>query len=274
MNAGTTKRMSAGLPVILAVVVLWSGWLTPVQIESRIDPEIAESILHNTVQLRLFAQVQVNNQSDRGYQSYVMAQGLGSLVVWHGGTVIVTHNHWGTILSEAEYVQIMDAKGYLLYRLGMVDFLRLIIYRDPGTLVLAAPAGITSDIRLARADSTSVGDLVTLVHQAADNPDHVEVLQAQVARSKNYKGQSVYMLKLANGAQIIPGDSGGGIWLDGKLVGNIWASYLNLFKLPFSPNTSLFAPLPTILLAGVLDDEVGSLVQPSYNGPSHVALAK
>jgi hypothetical protein len=30
------------------------------------------------------------------------------------------------------------------------------------------------------------------------------------------------MLRRVNGKAIEPGDSGGGIWLDGRLVGNMW----------------------------------------------------
>jgi hypothetical protein len=38
-----------------------------------------------------------------------------------------------------------------------------------------------------------------------------------------YQGLPVYKLRSLNGQYIQPGDSGGGVWQDGVLVGNNWA---------------------------------------------------
>jgi hypothetical protein len=35
---------------------------------------------------------------------------------------------------------------------------------------------------------------------------------------------SAFRLQSLDGTVLLPGDSGGGVWLDGKLVGNMWLS--------------------------------------------------
>jgi len=245
MNTSKIKWMVAVLMEIIGLVVNCFVFTPSSQPVGPIEPDVAKGILHNTVQIRLFAPLRECEQSGCGSQGYVMAQGLGSVVIWQGATLIVTHNHWGEMLADAEYIRILDAQGNQLRELGMEEFSNLILYRDPGTLVFAAPAGLPAAASLDKHIQVQIGDVVTLVHQAADDPDRVELLQARVVRNKNYKGQPVFKLALAGEGQIIPGDSGGGIWLNGALVGNMWSSYINTIKFPFSAEISLAAPLPS-----------------------------
>ncbi len=71
---------------------------------------------------------------------------------------------------------------------------------------------------------------------------------------KDYKNQPVYKLALLDGGAIDLGDSGSGIWVDGKLAGNMWAAYLSTIQLPFSGETSLAAPLPSLDLQNGEDE--------------------
>ncbi len=274
MNTKTIRWMAAGLPGILALVVFCSGFLSPSQVVAAIEPEIAQTILNNTLQIRLFDPVAIDGQANASNKAYVMAQGLGSLVSWQGASVIVTHNHWGEMLASAEYAHILDAQGNLLLKLGMAEFKNLVLYSDPGTLVLAAPAGLPAAITVDEEVAPAAGDVVTLVHQSTTDPNQLDLLQAQVVKSHNYKGQIVYKLALVDDGQIIPGDSGGGIWLNGQLVGNMWASYFETVRLPFSAETSLAAPLPYFQFADTNNSESVSLVEPSSNGPSDLATAE
>ncbi len=274
MNTRTIRWVAAGLAGMLTLVVLCSGFLSPSQVVEAVDPEIAQAILEYTFQIRLFAPLPVEGQADASNQAYVMAQGLGSLVSWQGANVIVTHNHWGGMLASAEYAHILDAQGNLLLKLGMAEFKDLVLYTDPGTLVLAAPAGLPAAITIDEEVAPAAGDVVILVHQSTTDPNQLDLLQAQVVKHQEYKGQLVYKLALVDDGQIIPGDSGGGIWLNGQLVGNMWASYFETVRLPFSAETSLAASLPYFQSADTNNSESVSLVEPSPNGPSDLATAE
>jgi hypothetical protein len=142
-------------------------------------------------------------------------------------------------------VTIHDAFNSLLVKLTLNEFTSLICYSDPGTLILAAPSGL-SVTAANHGDDMIIesGDILNIVRQDPANPDQVEVVQARMLRMKDYKGQPVIKLALLDKVEIIPGDSGGGNWHQGELVGNTWASFINTIKLPNSPETSLAAPLP------------------------------
>jgi hypothetical protein len=247
MNTRTLKWMSAGIIGLVMVQVLGSVRLTKAEEVNPIDPIAEEYILDSTVQIKLFAPLPANEvgQTDYAIKSYVMAKGLGTMVDLQGEIVIVTHNHWGDMLKDAEYVTIHDADGNQLIKLGMSNFTDLIRYSDPGTLVVDAPAGLPSNAAKVSEDTTmQPGEIIYVARQDLVNPDQVEVIQARMLRMRDYKGQSVYKLVILDNGVIVPGDSGGGNWSNGKLVGNTWASFLNTIKFPNSPETSLAAPLP------------------------------
>lgn len=249
MNTKTFKWMAAGLIGLVMVQVFSSIRPTKAQPVTPIDPTTEEYILNRTLQIRLFAPLQTaENESsapDNGNKSYVMAQGLGTLVRWQGEKVIVTHNHWGEMLQAAEYVTIHDAHGMRLLKVALNEFTSLVRYSDPGTLVLDVPAGLPAEAANLGEDAPVVsGDILNVVRQDPHNPNQLIVAQARMLRIKDYKGQPVYKLAILDNTVIIPGDSGGGNWLNGKLVGNTWASYIDTLKLPNAPETSLVAPLP------------------------------
>ena len=249
MNTKNIKWMAAGLAGLVLTQVFSSVGNTKAQPVTPIDPIAEEHILNTTLQIKLFAplpDVETGaGQSDSESKSYVMAKGLGTLVRWQGERVIMTHNHWGAMLKDAEYVTIHDADNKLLVKLALNEFTSLIRYSGPGTLILAAPSGLPAAAADLGNDMTMVsGDILNVVRQDPHNSDQVEVVQARMIRMKDYKGQSVIKLAILDEVEIIPGDSGGGNWHEGKLVGNTWASFINTIKLPNSPETSLAAPLP------------------------------
>ena len=274
MNTKGIKWMVAALIASLIVLGYCSMTAKAGRPVDPINPSIASQILNSTVQIRLFTPIEDAGISD-GQAVYVMSQGLGSLVEWQGVSVIVSHNHWGEMMDEAEYAQIMDANGDLICKLGLEALNNLILYSDPGTLILAAPAGLSATSTIADQNTTILADdVVTLVHQDPENIDRLVLLQARVVKLQDYKGQPVYKLALIDDIQIISGDSGGGIWSENVLVGNMWASYFDTIKLPFAAETSLAAPLPSIQLAMGDITAAVSLLQPSIDGPSDLAIAK
>ena len=240
---------------ILTLQVFVPALIAKSQPAHTFDPAIAAQILNSTVQISMYAPLPNEpldgGQADGAHKSYVMANGFGSMVLWKGEAVIVTHNHWGEMLQDAEYVKIHDAYGNFLLKLERDEFTSLIRYSDPGTLVLDVPDGLTATSAELGEDLNMVrDDIVTLVRQRPDDPGQVEVLQGRVLRMKNYKGLAVIKLAILDDAMLVPGDSGGGIWLNGKLVGNTWASFINTIKLPLSADTSLAAPLPMAYFQG------------------------
>ena len=69
------------------------------------------------------------------------------------------------------------------------------------------------------------GAVVQVAHRAAGNREVVDVLDAEVVSVDPYEGLPVFRLRTPDGQPMLPGDSGGGVWLDGKLVGNLWATF-------------------------------------------------
>ena len=61
-----------------------------------------------------------------------------------------------------------------------------------------------------------------------ENParEMATILQAVIEEIITYKGLPAYRLRSLDGQPIQPGDSGGGIWFNGVLVGNNWVTLM------------------------------------------------
>ena len=100
----------------------------------------------------------------------------------------------------------------------------LIVFSNSGTLVLKAPESLGgSPAALGSTQDLSTGQPVLIAHQ--NNEDHSKVkLASGLIRSEDTFDQApVLLLDVAN-ELFIKGDSGGGVWIDDKLVGNLWAN--------------------------------------------------
>ncbi|MBN1147775.1 MAG: hypothetical protein JXA78_11010 [Anaerolineales bacterium] len=49
------------------------------------------------------------------------------------------------------------------------------------------------------------------------------MIEAEVKSAEIFEGRDAWLLATLNGDSLVQGDSGGGVWLEGKLVGNLWA---------------------------------------------------
>jgi hypothetical protein len=156
----------------------------------------------------------------------VSARGLGTVAANPGGVVVITHDHWGDLLDTAMVARFSDAHGRPLVELTGREFRRAILYRDGGTLMLRAPAGLATEVA-AFGDGEPVGPGVTvqILHRRAGRDHAIEVVDA-VVESIAWKERPVYTLRSVDGQSILPGDSGGGIWLDGRLQGNMWTTVM------------------------------------------------
>ena len=191
------------------------------------DAATAQAIRQSTVQIALYESAGDSSVEAGG-------RGLGTLVRRNGQTLIVTHDHWTHITANLSAAEFRDADGSLLASLSAEAFLSLIRHRDGGTLILSAPAELAAlpAVNLDAPTSgsgTDQGDTVWVSRRARDNGGAtVEVVAASVQGVETAAGVQRLRLRGADGAIVIPGDSGGGVWLGRRFLGNVWSGGLEV----------------------------------------------
>lgn len=188
-----------------------------------------QRILAATVQIRLKAPLLVeaghvviaeNNGKWRTVE--VEARGLGTLVQWGGQLYVVTHDHWGELLDTAVTAQFFNANGALLAEISGAFFRNLLHYRDQGTLLLQVPPALAVPFGVKGYGRTlAVGSQVFLTRYQPGT-GVVEVVAATVTAVTEREGVPAYLVQTADGTPVVPGDSGGGVWFEGQLAGNLW----------------------------------------------------
>ncbi len=165
--------------------------------------------------------------------SYIASKGLGTLVNIDGEMMLVTHDHWSLLDNSLGIVQISNASGHRLAEIQLLQFKKLIRYRDGGTMVLQVPKEIkkSDQIKLSWLASDSLtnqpsvsGEPVLLVYRQRDGANRIAIMEATVEKLGAKQGKPIIRLQSGNGEAIIGGDSGGGVWLSGNLVGNMWTT--------------------------------------------------
>lgn len=154
-----------------------------------------------------------------------LGSGMGTLAQVQGENYLVTHNHWGELLQDMTIVGLRDADNHMIMPMYGSEFKSLIVYQDPGTLVLHAPAGLAEALTpasLVCAADLQVGDIVQLVVLDAPIWGKAAIHDAAVEETRAYKGEPIFKLHRLDNQPIHPGDSGGGVWFAGKLVANNW----------------------------------------------------
>ncbi len=154
-----------------------------------------------------------------------LGYGMGTLVQYQGELFVVTHNHWGDMLQDTNVVEIRNAQGKMIRPMFASEFKSLIFYQDAGTMVLRAPDGLADNLTPARLDGAThlkKGDIVQVAHRNYPNRDKVEILDAVIEEINVFMGEPVYTLRTPDGQTFHPGDSGGGVWHNGKLIANTW----------------------------------------------------
>jgi hypothetical protein len=225
------------LGVMIAVGLL--GWAARIyhpapdaaEAASQTTPPAAKALLEATVRIDLYAPHGENSREK------LSATGLGTLVTAGGERVIVTHDHWGPVLDGVTKARFSSADNQGLLELDGPTFVALIRDRGGGTMILEAPEILV--VRrpwlprlqpLAAGDGASVqpGDTVTVAYRPpADGHRSASTFEAVVISLQIKDGQPAWRLQSTHGEQVIPGDSGGGIAKDGRLVGNLWASVID-----------------------------------------------
>jgi len=187
--------------------------------KSNLDRDDHAEILNATLQIEISVPV------DDSGKRIVKADGLGSLV-WDGeNTLLVTHNHWGEVLQEKSVVAFYDAQGKLMKSMSGSEFISLMCYLDAGSLILRSPLeGMEQRQVVIESNPLQMqaGDVVLVAQRQGLDGKEAALVEAEVESVTTIRGVPVIRLKGSEGHPVQVGDSGGGIWRDGKLVGNLW----------------------------------------------------
>jgi hypothetical protein len=153
-------------------------------------------------------------------EDYIVAEGLGTVVQVNGRSYLITHDHWSQLTSNSGDVQFRDAAGTLLAEMDLYHFKRLILSRNGGTMVLSAPDALhKSAITVTNAEVTENTDL-WLVHR---QEGRVMVSPVQKVSADLKNRVTVWRLQ---GQVVEGGDSGGGVWVNGRLAAITWTAVM------------------------------------------------
>jgi len=156
----------------------------------------------------------------------VEADGLGTLVATGQETLLVTHDHWSRFDEALGTVTFRAADGTWLAEMALRDFQQHLRYRNGGTMVLTAPdvlaTAVPGKAHPLQTTALTTGDSVFLAQQSGDQ---VIVTEARVIAQSEKQGLPVVRLQSEEG-QVVGGDSGGGVWLNGRLAGTMWATVM------------------------------------------------
>jgi hypothetical protein len=128
-------------------------------------------------------------------------------------------------------VEIYDSENRLLKLMLGEEFIRLIRYQDEGTLILQMPQDLeATPAAAAMGDPGDVqpGEIVQVAYRKGPSREKVGVLTAVVEEVTRRSGVPAYKLRSQEGGSIQQGDSGGGVWHDGKLAGNLWTTIVSV----------------------------------------------
>jgi len=221
--------------ILYSAFVLGPGNLAgPVQAyDNHIDEATKQQILDATVKITLFAPMldKAGNQkiievNGKMQGQITVSEGLGTLVRAGGETLIITHDHWSILTVKLDKVQFHSASNELLLELDWSTFFSLYSYRDGGTLVFVAPDQLSvqmSAVELAGENvSLRKDDALLVAYWQPESSQHIGVEPVVVETTEQYKDLPTIKMESVNGKVVSHGNSGGGVFLNGQLVGNMW----------------------------------------------------
>jgi len=176
--------------------------------------------LASTIQIEMFDEEWIEGSLGQIRTS----KGLGTVVQNGEQRFILTHNHWSIHRSELSRVAFRNSVGEEILALDGAAFYALVYYVDEGTMLLNAPAGLDGVVAAGLGDSSllQVGSPVWLATYDDGNGLGIKIETAWI---KEVDGSAVPGRLMLEGQEtaVISGDSGGGVWANGKVVGNLWA---------------------------------------------------
>lgn len=184
------------------------------------NPESLNAIRSATVLITM----QAPNPDQTIPNSTFLEYGVGSLIQYRGETLLVTHNHWRK-LQDVTIVKFYDADNNLIKVIIKQRFVESIVYSDAGTLVIKPPKELIDQlvpVNLQNVPQVAAGETVDVVYRENPSREKAAFLEAVVEEVTSFNGRPVYKLRSLDGQTIQPGDSGGGVWYKGALIGNNW----------------------------------------------------
>jgi hypothetical protein len=184
------------------------------------EPEMPGDIRNATVLIEM----QLPNIEQPLDDNLFLGYGIGTLIQFNGQTLLVTHNHW-KILEDITIVRFFDADHNLLKAIIGKQYRELVLHGDPGTQILQPPQELVDNLVPVNLDilgQIKVGESVEVVCWDKPSQNKAGILPAVIEEISTYQGIPVYKLRNLEGEPIQPGDSGGGVWHEGMLVGNNW----------------------------------------------------
>ena len=167
------------------------------------------------------------NDSEAGYL-VERARGIGTVVSYGSHLLIITHDHWEWMGEALDRVEFRDANNGLLLEISGEAFNNIVRYRDGGTLIIDAPGILLSSgivpASLNQEKKIAAGSTIYMAYRPLEDRDQVDLRPVMVESIEEDAGRPVLRLRSLDGEAFIVGDSGGGAWFGGQLVGNLWMS--------------------------------------------------
>jgi hypothetical protein len=167
----------------------------------------------------------------------IAADGLGTIVNQGGVILIATHDHWSLLDRKSGLVRLSNSAGVQFLEIELDEFRNHILYRDGGTMVLDASSWINGDNRGAAElfdpyehsdDGIDLGVAASVQVAFRDQQGNVTIAEATVTGADQKVSKDVIRLKFDGGQYLDWGDSGGGIWFQGKLLANTWTAIIGV----------------------------------------------
>jgi hypothetical protein len=213
--------------ISLAVFIFFSNPVfvfaaeSPETPQHSVDEATRQRILSATIRITMIAR-----ESSQTEPGYIVSNGLGTLVQDGDASYIVTHDHWSRLARKVRLVRIESAAGELLLDMTPDRFYSLIRYRDGGTMVLVTPPDLTDCLAPVPAidDEKPLqdGQTLAIAFWQPEAEQQVTVEPVTVEALEEYDGNASIMMRSANGKVVVQGNSGGGIFVESGLVGNMW----------------------------------------------------
>ncbi|MEM7117723.1 MAG: hypothetical protein AAF614_35155 [Chloroflexota bacterium] len=206
--------------ILLTAVVIGMGLmgLATVQAETNEVVAVPRAMAQATVQMTM---IQVQGETR------TTARGIGTLMQVDNNLLLVTHDHWPQLQTPMgpDIVFFYDVNGKLLGELNGRSFFQHLLFKDSGTLLLRPPDFVLAQslpVQMGDLVDLQVGDTVTVMRRQPSNDNQLVSLAMVVTAVDATIGIPILTLRSLDGSSIEPGDSGGGVWLNGRLVGNMW----------------------------------------------------
>jgi hypothetical protein len=252
------KRLAFMLtPIAISLLAMVGCTIQPTQAQTAMgtgDRANAGYILQSTVIIQIVAPHLDENgrrlyltENGRELPLNAISRGLGTIVTSGEGAFIVTSDHFDQLEAPTADITITSFNGQSVM-LSLPAFQSLVRYQGHDTIVLTAPPGLPKGVTPGNGDQVQPGTEVQVVHWHQGTKE-LSVIAATVEAWIDYQGNPSFQLRNLNGKLIEPGNSGGGVWFQGRLVGSIHR---------------------TILVDGS-GKTIGSLATPGY--PSHLSYA-